>query len=219
MYEMKKTKQTDFWINKFGKEYTDRCTFNKKEVDERFLIQFGKSKLELDNEFLGTLPREIRILEVGCNTGQKLVMLQAQGFFNLFGVELQRYAVENAKKTTKEIDIIQGSAFDIPYKDECFDLVFTSGVLIHIAPDDLQLAMAEIHRCTSKYIWGWEYFAENIEEIEYRDNNDFLWKADYCQMYLNQFKDLKLVKKEFVPFINEPEKGNKNVMFLLEKVK
>ena len=43
----------------------------------------------------------------------------------------KQYAVEKGKENTKGINIIQGSAFDLPYKDNYFDLVCTNGVLIH----------------------------------------------------------------------------------------
>jgi len=61
------------------------------------------------------------------------------GFTNLYGIELQWYAVEKAKEYTKGINIIQGSGFDIPFKDGYFDLVITNGVLIHIAPKKIYL--------------------------------------------------------------------------------
>jgi pseudaminic acid biosynthesis-associated methylase len=215
---MKGVKQTNFWKGQFGKEYTDRCTFNNKKLDERFLKQFGKSKSQMDKEFIGNLSKKNKVLEVGCNTGQKLVSLQAQGFENLYGVELQWYAIEKSKTLTNNINIIQGNAFDIPFKNGFFDLVFTSGVLIHITPNKLKYVMNEIYRCTSKYIWGWEYYSEKTKEINYRSNKEFLWKGDYCQLYLDQFSNLKLIKKEIVSFINDSEKGNLNSMFLLEKI-
>ena len=39
------------------------------------------------------------------------------GFTDLYGIELQKYAVEKAKANTEYINIIQDSPFDIPYKD------------------------------------------------------------------------------------------------------
>jgi len=90
------------------------------------------------------------------------------GFQTLYGIELQEYAVEISKSRTKHINIIQGSAFDIPFKDNFFDLVFTSGLLIHIAPSDVEQILREIHRCTKKYIWGSEYFADSYTQVEYR---------------------------------------------------
>jgi len=56
------------------------------------------------------------------------------GINNLYGIELQQYAIEKAKALTKRINIIHGVADDIPFKDGYFDMVFTSGVLIHIHP-------------------------------------------------------------------------------------
>ena len=80
------------------------------------------------------LPMDIRILEVGCNIGNQLRGFQRMGFTSLYGVELQQYAVEKAKMATRNINIIQGSGFDLPFKDNFFDLVCTNVVLIHISP-------------------------------------------------------------------------------------
>ena len=63
--------------------------------------------------------------------------LQRSGWTNLWGIELQEYAVELSKHYTNHVNIVQASGFDIPFKDNFFDLVVTNGVLIHIAPADL----------------------------------------------------------------------------------
>jgi len=39
------------------------------------------------------------------------------GFKNLYGVEINKKAIEISKSITKNIYIIQGSALDIPFKD------------------------------------------------------------------------------------------------------
>jgi pseudaminic acid biosynthesis-associated methylase len=141
--------------------------------------------------------------------------LQRMGFTDIYGIELQRYAVEEAKKLTKDINIICGSGFDLPFKDTYFDLVCTNGVLIHISPDDLPKIMAEMYRCSNKYIWGFEYYAPETTEINYRGHTNYLWKADYAQLFMNQFPDLKLVKKEMYPYLDNP--SNVDYMYLLEK--
>src|SRR2546430_16541 len=96
-----KTKQIEFWEGEFGKEYTDRNTFTHNELNSYYLTNYGISKDELNKEFLSDLDKNIRILEVGCNVGQQLSALQALGFNNLYGIELQAYAVEKAKSVTK----------------------------------------------------------------------------------------------------------------------
>src|SRR2546430_254360 len=139
---MKETKQTDFWSGDFGKEYSKRNNFNQDEWDRFYLENWGITKISMNEKCIGHLPRDMFILEVGCNVGLQLSGLERMGFTNLYGIELQREAAEEARRNTESIHIIQGSGFDIPFKNGFFDLVFTSGVLIHIAPADLKDIMS-----------------------------------------------------------------------------
>jgi pseudaminic acid biosynthesis-associated methylase len=183
-------------------------------MDDLYQKNYGVSRTNLNNDFLDGIDKKSRILEVGCNVGCQLGILQRMGFSNLYGVELQAGAVEIARKGTENINVIQGSAFDIPFRDGFFDLVFTSGVLIHISPDDISQAMAEIYRCTRKYIWGFEYYAAEQTEVSYRGHEGLLWKADFAALYQQQFPDLKLIRQEIYPYLDD---DNRDVMFLLSK--
>jgi len=212
-----KTEQIDFWSGAFGKEYTDRNNWDFEGWNQFYRDTWGVTKLEINQPILDALPKDARILEVGCNIGLQLNGLQQQGFTNLYGIELQHYAVEKAKEMTKGINIIQGSGFDIPYKDGFFDLVCTNGVLIHIAPKDLPKIMSEIYRCSKAYIAGFEYFAEDVVDIPYRGNKGFLWKADYSKLYQEGFSDLTEISRSFYPYVKENEKGNTDYFYLLKK--
>ncbi len=209
-----KTKQIDFWEGDFGKDYTIRNKYSINEFDDFYIETWGISRSDINKEFLNNLDRDIKILEVGCNRGQQLRHLQNIGFTNLYGIELQSDAVEKSKQSTNNINIIQGNAFDIPFKDNWFDLVFTSGVLIHISPDDLKQAINEIYRCTKKYIWGFEYFSENLKEINYRGNSGFLWKQNFSDIFLKNFNNLKLLKEKRYKYLNDE---NIDQMYLLAK--
>jgi pseudaminic acid biosynthesis-associated methylase len=213
-----KTKQENFWGGEFGKEYTDRNSRDSADWDKFYVENWGVSKVEMNDRFLNVLSKDASILEVGCNTGMQLTGLQRSGFKNIYGVELQQYAVEKAKEYTNNVNIIQGSGFDIPFKDNFFDVVCTNGVLIHISPDNLPVIMREMVRCSKKYIWGWEYYAEETTSINYRGNTDYLWKADYAALFMEYCPGLKLVKKELFPYVSQAESGNKDCMYLLEKV-
>ncbi len=188
------TKQMKEWMGKFGRNYTDRSALSLTETDRLYKKTYGIRYREITNLFLGKLSRKIRILEVGSNVGNKLSLLQEMGFKNLYGIEINKYAIELAKLKTRNINIIYGSAFDIPFKDGYFDLVFTSGLLIHIAPTEINIALREIHRCAKKYIWGFEYYSDKYAEVIYRGKKKLLWKANFLKSYLNLFKDLELVR-------------------------
>ncbi len=105
------------WSGEFGAKYTDRNSCTLKELEKINLDRFGISRTEIYNEFLSGLDKNIRILEVGSNVGDQLLCLQAMDFKNLYGIELQGYAVEVAKSKTENINIIKGDCFDIPFKD------------------------------------------------------------------------------------------------------
>jgi len=121
-----KTQEEEVWSGEFGKEYTDRNIMSPDELDQLYVDNYGVSRTEMNEEFLTGLDID-RILEVGCNVGNQLLLLKEMGHTNLWGVELLDHAVEIARKRTSGINIVKGSAFDIPYKDGFFDLVFTSG--------------------------------------------------------------------------------------------
>lgn len=212
---MKKiTKQMGNWGGEFGSAYTDRFALEIDELQAWYQKHLGITRTELNLEIIGDLNRSIRILEVGSNIGNQLLCLKLIGFQSLYGIDIQRHAVELSKSRAEEVDIIQGSAFDIPFKDSFFDLVFTSGVLIHISPQDIKEALKEIYRCTKKYIWGYEYYADSYMEVEYRGNRELLWKTDFAKLYLDTFSDLKLVKEKKVKYL---ENDNIDAMFLLKK--
>lgn len=211
------SKQTQVWSSEFGVEYTDRNLMTIEEMDAMYEKRYGVSRREMNRQFVGDLPKDIRILEVGSNIGLQLLFLQEMGFKSLYGIELSRYAVELSKSKTKNINIIQGNALSIPFKDSYFDLVFTSGLLIHINPKALRIVLKEIHRCSNSYIWGFEYFAEQYTQIKYREakeTSDLLWKANFHRIFLNQFRDLEIVRAKF---FNYTDSENKDVMFLLRK--
>ncbi len=150
----KATYQMHQWQENFGKLYTDRNDMTLEEMEALYLTNYGFTKSDINKRFLEGISHTIRILEVGSNIGNQLMCLQNLGFVNLYGIELQSYAVELSKSRTSNINIIQGSSFGIPFKDDYFDLVLTAGLLIHIHPSDVSNVMNEIHRCSKDYILG-----------------------------------------------------------------
>jgi pseudaminic acid biosynthesis-associated methylase len=206
--------QVEAWCSDFGRDYTDRNSLSLEEMDALYYRNFGFTRSELNKCFLEGLDRSMRILEVGSNVGNQLLCLQKMGFSKLYGIELQNYAVEKSKFRTRNINIIQSDASDIPFKDSYFDMVFTSGVLIHVAPSNLPCVMDEIHRCSRAYIFGFEYYSDRITEKQYRGQDGLLWKADFSKLYLDRFHDLYLVKEDHIKYLDS---DNVDSMFLLKK--
>jgi pseudaminic acid biosynthesis-associated methylase len=208
------TKQMKCWQGSFGKSYIDRNAISLNDLDTTYKKLYGITITDLNNLFMGKLNRNIKILEVGSNIGNQLLSLQKMGFKNLYGIEINKDAIELAKTRAKDINIIYGSALDIPFKDNYFDLVFTSGVLIHISPKDLKIAIKEIYRCSSKYIRGYEYYSKKCEAIVYRGKKNILWRANFPKIYTDIFPRCKIVK---LKFLKCTQNENVDVVFLLKK--
>jgi pseudaminic acid biosynthesis-associated methylase len=205
------TAQSATWKSDFGRAYTDRNTFDIDALNALYLKNYGVTRTQINEWSLRNIPKEASILEVGCNAANQLILLQQMGYSNLSGVELQPYALEMARSRTRNISLRQGSALALPYEDTAFDLVFTSGVLIHLAPEDLSRAMDEIHRCARKYIWGMEYYAPEATDVNYRSHGGLLWKMDYTRRYLERFDDLQLVQEQRLRYL---EGANVDTVFL-----
>lgn len=208
------TIQLKKWTGDFGKKYTARNACSPAKLDNVYKDNYGITRTELNRLFLRGVDRSARILEVGCNVGDQLFCLQNMGFKNLYGVEPQEGAIEFARKRTPDINIIKGDAFDIPFRDRYFDVVYTSGVLIHISPKDIKKAIREIYRCSKEYIWGFEYYAKKYEEILYRGHRNLLWKTDFPKLICHTFPDLKVEKVKYLKYSGN---DNVDVMYLLRK--
>jgi len=210
------TSQIGIWKGDFGRAYTDRTTFaDDKAFNSVYLRRYGRTRDAICQDWLSDVPRDARILEVGSSIGNQLRVLQRLGFRHLYGIEVQRYCVDQAKQLSPGIDIIEALAADIPFKDGYFDLVFTNNVLIHFAPDDLAQVFDEIHRVTRRFVWGFEYYAPDFTPVNYRGNENLLWKADYGRLLHERFSDLRVCREEAYDCLDEP--GNVDKAFLLAK--
>jgi pseudaminic acid biosynthesis-associated methylase len=208
------TSQIAVWTESFGREYTDRNSLSSRDLDVMYEQNYGVGRRKLNERFLAPISCDSRILEVGCNLANQLALLEEMGYSQLHGVEIQHYALRQAQARLPGVRLVEASAFELPYPDGYFDMIFTSGVLIHIAPGDLRKAIAEIHRCASSYIWGFEYYAADVTQVRYRGHDDLLWKMDYAEFYLEQFTDLELVRAEHLAYKTD---SNVDCMFMLRK--
>ncbi len=214
IFMIKITDQINFWQGDFGNGYVDRNPQSIAELNGLYHKDYGVTRKKMNEEFLADMDRNVKILEVGANIGLQLEGLRRMGFSNLLGVEINAHAVLQAKRLHPDVDVIRGSGFELPFRDGYFDLVFTSGVLIHVAPKDLPEMLKEVVRVSRSLIWGFEYYGSEPEEIVYRGRTGFLWKRDFSDFYHQSFSELMLVKERKYPM-----NGSENVsqMFLFKK--
>ena len=101
---------------------------------------------------------------------------------------------------------------------EVYDLVFTKGVLIHVAPDDLPTAYDVLYRSSSRYVMVMEYYNPTPVELSYRGHDGRLFKRDFAGELLDRFPDLRLRDYGFA-YHRDPNFPLDDITwFLLERV-
>lgn len=176
------TDQLIAWRGEFGNTYTGRNLPRQQEIVAR-----TKMWARILSAMEGNSPRSI--LEIGANIGNNLRAISRISDAELFALEPNERARASlaGDNVAAPQNILGGSAASIDLTDDSIDLVFTSGVLIHIHPDDLLAACREIDRVAHRYIMCAEYFSVRPERIAYRGRNDLLYKRDFGGFWLEQF--------------------------------
>lgn len=177
------TKQLSYWQGKFGDDYIERNSdMNFFERRRAFF------KGVLVKHKIGS------VLEVGCNIGANLKLInEINPRVKITGLEPNKKAVKIAKQNLHSVRLIEKSIFAVDFKSK-FDLVFTAGVLIHIADEDLVKALKKIYKASKKYILIVEYYNRKRETVQYRELDEALFKRPYDLEILNLFPKLKLIE-------------------------
>ena len=187
-----KSEQLRFWRGDFGNDYTDRNTNSARELRARVALWAPiMARLE------GAAPESI--LEVGANIGNNLRALRQLSDAEFFAIEPNEKArgVLVDDGVVPRANVRDGFAAAIDLDDGAVDLAFTSGVLIHIHPDDLLASCSEIHRVARRYVVCIEYFSDKVEEITYRGHSERLFKRDFGGFWMDSFPDLTILDYGF----------------------
>lgn len=180
------------WAGDFGAEYTARNVASEDVLRIRTAMW-----ARITQAFQGDPPKSI--LEVGCNLGLNLRALPRLIDAELSAIEPNPAARARvlADKVLPPERLYAGFGDTIPVADGAVEMSFTSGVLIHVDPSQLEATMDEIYRVSSKYVLCSEYFSPRAESISYRGQEGLLFKNDFGGLYMDRFPDLQLVDYGF----------------------
>lgn len=160
--------QEKFWAGEFGDAYTSR-----NRVDWRARIPFWREIMK----FTGARS----VYEVGCNAGWNLSAIREASphKVEIGGCDLNGDAALHG--ALAGLDIVIGTAKECMAKG--YEVIFTAGVLIHVAPENLRAMMQQLIDASAHWVLAIEYAADSEEMIEYRGEKDRLWKRNYGALY------------------------------------
>ncbi|CAI8768728.1 Pseudaminic acid biosynthesis-associated methylase [Pseudomonas sp. IT-P2] len=200
------SEQEQFWHGEFGNQYVER------NVGQPLVA----ANLALFAKALTRAGRIDSLLELGTNAGNNLQALrQLLPRCELFGVEINASACAQAR-ALEIASIWHGSLFDFP-RERQYDLTLSKGVLIHLAPELLSTAYAQLYELSSRYILIVEYYNPSPVEVSYRGNSGKLFKRDFAGEMLDRYPDLQLLDYGF-GYHRDPQFPVDDITwFLLEK--
>lgn len=161
----------EFWRGYFGNEYGRR---NKPDWRERVPLLTNILERTGATSFL----------DVGTNAGFNLHALRSiSEEYIMSGIDVNRQALDLAQAAG--FDVEEGRADQVVevFGEGAAEMVITSGVLIHIAPEDLAAAMTAIRDASSHYVLAIEYDSDREREINYRGNAGKLWARPFGKLY------------------------------------
>ena len=172
------SEQEKFWQGEFGNQYVDR------NVGQPLVA----ANLALFAKALSRAGRIDSLLELGTNAGNNLQALrQLLPQCELFGVEINAKrlcpgagAGHRARSGTVRCSTFPASA--------AFDLTLSKGVLIHLAPELLPAAYAQLYELSQRYILIAEYYNPAPVEVSYRGNSGKLFKRDFAGEMLDRYR-------------------------------
>jgi pseudaminic acid biosynthesis-associated methylase len=180
------------WAGDFGDEYVDRN------------IEAAHGRQAFWSDLIGRHSVE-SALEVGCNVGANLRWIaELLGVDRVAGVDVNAKALALLAQHVPGVDARLAAGRELPFRNDSHDLVFTMGVLIHQAEDELRNVMAEIVRCSSRLILCGEYYSGDDVEVPYRGESGALFKRDFGGRYLGWFPQLREVERGFLPRAEGP---------------
>jgi len=185
---MTKRIQDVFWTDEYAEDYRLKNMKFDNELGRQGWAKILEKADLIDKTYL----------EVGCNIGRNLDQL------SLLDPTLKSSVIEINPKAFEFVQsrhLLQkafcGPAQEASFPKASFELVFTSGVLIHVPPADLLDVMTKMHDWSSRYIVIAEYFNRTPVSIEYQGRPNLLFKRDFGAMFADNF-DVSLVDYGFL---------------------
>ncbi len=186
-------KQLTAWSGDFGANYIERNRATEQAIEQR------RKAFSVILDHLPGTDAPDSILECGCNVGINLHALAQITDAELHALEPNQKALATMAATGVVLAerAHHGNLEKLPFDDRSIDLVFTSGVLIHVPDAALDQAISEVLRVSNRYVLALEYFSPQPQSIPYHGHDDLLFKRDYGGLYLDACPELEYVADGF----------------------
>jgi ubiquinone/menaquinone biosynthesis C-methylase UbiE len=130
---MDKSKQASSVYDKIAKPYAEEFS----------------NPSEYLNEFLDLLPKNAKILDVGCGVGVDSGFVKSKGF-EVIGLDLSKEMINIARQKFPQLDFRQQDIRELDFPSNSFDGIIASCSLIHIPKNDVPALVEKFFQILNK---------------------------------------------------------------------
>jgi hypothetical protein len=140
--------QATEWAGETGLKWAERNPIDVDGTNKSWRDRFGIDKVSAIREAAFGVPWDAKWLEVGCSAGAHMRCMQAAGWLDVHGCDVNREAIEKADNAT------WADARELPFEDGQFDAVTTSGSLMHMGPEERMVdCLHEMCRVSKEWLF------------------------------------------------------------------
>jgi ubiquinone/menaquinone biosynthesis C-methylase UbiE len=118
------------------------------QIAEPYSKKFSRPSEHI-GEFLALLPKNAKILDIGCGVGVDAGFMESEGF-EIIGIDLSEKMLNIARQKFPQIDFRQQDIRELDFPPNSFDGILASCSLIHIPKKDVPALLEKFHRILKK---------------------------------------------------------------------
>jgi len=174
------------------------------------------SNVSAHKEFIKTIvdnapitdAKKTRLLEVGTGTADMCIFMSWLGY-KVTSIDNDQSVLENVMlrdlmRTAGDLNLLKQDAFNLPFSDKTFDIVFSQGFLEHFSDEEIVMLIAEQLRVGKKVIFSVPSFWYSRRDF----GNERLMKIEE---WLNILKDFRVSKSFYYGL------SNRRIRYLLQR--
>ena len=169
-------------------------------------------------EFIELLPKQSKVLDIGCGTGQPIVEYLSKEGFYVTGIDISSKMIEVANKlnlpntTFLEQDILEY------VNEDKFDGIIAFDSIFHIE----ESKQKEVFKTISNLLKneGYFIFTHGLEQGTIKGsmfNNEFIYSALSKEELLNTLKENNLEIIKWEEHYQEPTTGDRDLLVIIKK--
>lgn len=163
------------WRGIKGDEWAARNPTTVEETNRSWVERYNVRKSWAVRDALRSVPAGSSWLEIGCSHGAHMRIMESAGY-DVTGVDIHAGALPHAPKGR----VLVGDALALPFADDAFGGVATSGTMMHLGPPArMGESIREMFRVARRWVFWIEMWNSEPMFVDFGDLAPPAWLQDW----------------------------------------